>query len=421
MSTRFPSRLRRAGALPWRELLLAAFAWMLLDLALAPPRAHAEAQAQAQPQVQVQVQVQARARALPQELAELPARLAATGLYSGEAPAAGSAVAEGVAAFAPQYPLWSDGADKQRWLSIPPGSAIDAAQPDAWQFPPGTRLWKQFALGGRPVETRYIERLADGRWRFAAYVWNASGTEALLAPARGAAVLHQDAPNGRYRVPSRGDCIACHAGAAVPVLGVSALQLSSDRDPLAAHGRPRRASELDLRALVERGWLRGLPARLLDSPPRIAAATPVERAALGYLHANCSHCHHGGDGRVPVRLNLAQSAHDSAGGRRAVLQSLLDAPSRWRAHTGIDEPRIVQPGDASGSVLAQRMASREPRIQMPPLGTEITDPEGLALVARWIAGTAAASAATTAPPTTPSPTTDTTTDATLVRRKEPLS
>jgi hypothetical protein len=369
MSTHFAPWLCRTGALPWRGLLLAAFAWMLLDLALAPPTAHAQASHQP-------------------ELPELPARLADTGLYAGGAAAAGSAVAEGVAAFAPQYPLWSDGADKQRWLSIPPGSAIDATQPDAWQFPPGTRLWKQFALGGRPVETRFIERLADGRWRFAAYVWNASGTEAVLAPARGAVVNHQDAPNGRYRVPSRGDCIACHAGAAVPVLGVGALQLSPDRDSLAAHGRPRHADELDPRALVERGWLRGLPPRLLDAPPRIAADTPVERAALGYLHANCSHCHHGGEGRVPVRLNLAQSADAAAAGRAAVLQSLLDAPSRWRAHAGIDEPRIVLPGNISGSVLAQRMASREPRAQMPPLGTEITDPEGLALVSRWIAETA---------------------------------
>ncbi len=34
-------------------------------------------------------------------------------------------------AFSPQYPLWTDGATKRRWISLPPGSAIDASDPDA--------------------------------------------------------------------------------------------------------------------------------------------------------------------------------------------------------------------------------------------------------------------------------------------------
>src|SRR6187397_728352 len=45
--------------------------------------------------------------------------------------------------FVPQYPLWSDGATKRRWIRLPEGESIDASDPDAWQFPPGTRLWKE--------------------------------------------------------------------------------------------------------------------------------------------------------------------------------------------------------------------------------------------------------------------------------------
>jgi len=124
--------------------------------------------------------------------------------------------APGVMSFTPQYPLWSDGADKRRWIALPPDAAIDASQPDDWQFPAGTRLWKQFAHGGKPVETRYIERLADGSWRFATYVWNERGDDAQLAPAGGIAALPvAAAPDGRYAVPGRGDCIACHGGAAL--------------------------------------------------------------------------------------------------------------------------------------------------------------------------------------------------------------
>ena len=71
----------------------------------------------------------------------------------------------------------------------------------------------------------------------------------------------------------------------MPVLGFSALQLSSDRDPNAPHAGARGAGAADLRALVERGLVRNLPPSLVATPPRIAAADPIARAALGYLHA----------------------------------------------------------------------------------------------------------------------------------------
>ncbi len=109
-----------------------------------------------------------------------PLRLQDTGLYRPGTLEPG----KGVHSYSPQYPLWSDGATKRRWIWLPPGTSIDAAQPDAWQFPPGTRLWKEFAMGRR-IETRFIERRADGGWNYATYVWNEAGTEALLAPDAG--------------------------------------------------------------------------------------------------------------------------------------------------------------------------------------------------------------------------------------------
>ena len=260
----------------------------------------------------------------------------------------------GTLSFSPQYPLWSDGAHKRRWIYLPPGTSIDASRPDAWDFPAGTRLWKEFAVDG-PVETRFIERLADGTWRYATYVWNEAGTDATLAPGEGIAAL--PTRNG-YSIPSQADCRACHESAAVPVLGFSALQLSSDRDPLAPHADLR--SDIDLDALVARGLIRNLhPAA---TRPRIEASSPIERASLGYLHGNCGHCHNETETRVPVDLTLAQSVVAGSGSSSRVLHSLLTVRSRFLA----------------------RVSSRNPQKQMPPLGTRLIDVEALALIERWI-------------------------------------
>jgi mono/diheme cytochrome c family protein len=287
---------------------------------------------------------------------DLPPTLAATGFFD----------AAGRRAFTPQYPLWSDGAAKARVIALPPGTSIDATAPDAWDFPRGTRLWKTFSHAGRAVETRFIERRADGSWRYAAYVWNADGLDATLAPARGTVLSLASAPGGRYSVPGRGDCLACHAGATVPVLGFSALQLAPE-----------------LRQLADAGVVAGLPRALRERAPAIAAASATERAALGHLHGNCAHCHHSNEGRVPVRLNLMQRVADPEASAAAVLRTLVDATARYQP-PGRSDARIVVPGDAAASVLALRLASRDPRVQMPPLGTEHIDSEGLALITRWI-------------------------------------
>jgi hypothetical protein len=307
-----------------------------------------------------------------------PAKLSQTGLFTPVPPGAPERLAPGLIAFTPQYALWSDGAAKRRWLRLPAGAAIDARDADVWRFPRGTRLWKEFSHGGRPVETRYIEHGLDGRWRYATYAWNAEGTDADLVPARGVPAWPvAQAPGGVYALPSVADCQACHESNAVPVLGFSALQLS-----------PARAASIegpDLRQLVAERRLRHLDPALLVAPPRIAASSEDERAALGYLHANCGHCHNRAGQQVPLPLTLAQRVRDAAASRAEVLASTLGAPARFRAPAaGAAHDPVIAPGDPARSLLVQRMASRDPRLQMPPLGTAIADDAGVALVRRWI-------------------------------------
>ena len=315
--------------------------------------------------------------------ADLPQHLSETGLF---VEGSTTEISPDVVPFAPQYPLWSDGATKRRWIALPPGSFIDASRPDAWDFPPGTRLWKEFSLG-RPIETRMIERLKDGTWRFAAYVWKEDGSDAVLAPPEGLpSHIVPGASQRRYPIPSETDCRACHEGAAVPVLGFSALQLSPDRDPLAPHAEPAQPDHVNLRTLAARGLLRNLPQKLIDNPPRIAAASPAGRAALGYLHGNCAHCHNESSeagAAVPVVAKLEQKVTDRANAD-AVMGSLIGGSSRFRGPETRTISQIVAPGQSHASVLSLRMRSRDPRVQMPPLGTMIPDEDALALIERWI-------------------------------------
>ena len=228
--------------------------------------------------------------------------------------------------FTPRYPLWSDGMDKRRWLHLPAGTAIDKADADAWDFPRGARAWKEFSRDGKRLETRFIERLADGSWRYLTYAWNASGTAATLAPEEGIP---------ERGIPSRADCLACHEGAPVPILGYSAVQLATSLPP-----------------------------------------------ALGYLHGNCGHCHN--DAALPaLDLTLQQRSADPKASAARTYASLVGHASRFRPHGAANAQRLVA-GHPEQSVLISRMKSRDPLTRMPPLGVSVVDEEGVALISRWI-------------------------------------
>ncbi|HET6981105.1 MAG TPA: hypothetical protein VFI53_03145 [Myxococcaceae bacterium] len=308
--------------------------------------------------------------------APLPEHLRDTGLY-----ARGSSseeIAAGVLPFSPQYPLWSDGAEKRRWIRLPPGTRIDARAPDRWVFPVGTRLWKEFSLGRR-LETRMLERTRDG-WRFATYVWSEDGTDAVLAPPEGLRAGVAVPGGGRWTIPGTADCRACHEGQPSPVLGFTALQLSSDRDPGAPHARSAHA-EVHLEDLVARGLLRGLPSSLAATPPRIASDSADERAALGYLHANCGICHNRQGPLAGIGLDLLQALFEGPASVERTRASVLEV--RALRPVGGAEVRL-EPGKPEHSVLFRRMGARDPLDQMPPLGTEKPDRDALALVERWI-------------------------------------
>jgi hypothetical protein len=307
-----------------------------------------------------------------------PPRLSETGLYD-----SAGAIDSRNLPFVPQYPLWTDGAEKLRWIRLPEGATIDVSDIDAWRFPVGTKLWKQFSWAGRKVETRMIWKAGETDWVFATYVWADDQNDAMLAPETGISNILEIARGKRHSIPSGEDCRACHQSSPAVVLGFNALQLSDDRDPLAPHAEPLSENAITLRTLVKNNSLSPPRPDLAVQPPRIRERDPIARAALGYLSANCGGCH---NDRVPLdRLGLVLLHDSSREAPEPALATAVNVAGRY-VMPGIpeDSSRIVAPGAPERSTLLYRMRSRRPSSQMPPLGTAIPDNEATELIRRWI-------------------------------------
>ncbi|MHA7777292.1 hypothetical protein [Roseibium sp. M-1] len=322
--------------------------------------------------------IASRAAGLPVVAAhEAPLTLFDTGLYSNPATLT---VDPDHFAFAPRYPLWTDGAEKRRWISVPMEAVIDAADPDAWDFPVGTRFWKEFSFAGHKVETRYMERRPDGNWLYATYAWNDDGSEARIVSPKGRKGSFP-LENGRaHDIPSLMDCRACHASAPVAVLGFSARQLAGGLFTEGSAAPAALSPDQALAALQARGQIKDF------DQLQVTAASPLrtdlERAALGYLHGNCGHCHNSTGPLAALGLNLFQSA---AGPEAGVLSSLVGQRLK-SPPPGLAENTTLRiaAGQPERSAVPQRMASRAPALQMPPLGTALVDERAVTTIRRWI-------------------------------------
>jgi hypothetical protein len=291
--------------------------------------------------------------------------LSATGLY---ADTATGKLADGVQAFRPQYELWSDGATKRRWLWLPPGARIDTSDMDGWRFPVGTKVWKEFVRDGVRVETRMLRKDGPRRtdWKMVAYVWNREQTEALAAPDG-----QPDALGTPHDVPSSKMCKECHGGVADAVIGVSAIQLDHD------------LGDLNLSKLATDNLLTMAPATSYPVP-----GNDLERATLGYLHANCGHCHNdraAGPAGVLFRLDLTVGGLGSVQQTPAYRTAIGTSTRVKMPLAGTTATKVVVPGDPDASLLYIRMLRRGPSTgQMPTVASELVDRAGSDTVAAWI-------------------------------------
>lgn len=311
---------------------------------------------------------------------QAPGTLVETGLY---AAAATGEIDSSNRPFSPQYPLWSDGAAKRRWIHLPAGTTVDVTQEDSWEFPVGTKLWKEFSFGGRRVETRFLWKATPARWIAASYVWNGEETNAVLAPRGGVRRVMEVAPGRAHDIPAVNDCAACHGGERLRPLGFTALQLSTDRDPTAIHGEPLNPGMVTLETLVAEGLTSPARPEFARRPPKIATRDPHTRSVLGYLAANCASCHNG-EGEIAA-LGPVLRLRDLLQDGDAVARTLVNQRTSWQVPGAPEGASVlIDPASPDTSAILVRMRSRRPSSQMPPLGTALGDDEALDVLSRWI-------------------------------------
>lgn len=304
------------------------------------------------------------------------------------------AVSPDVMPFTPQFPLWTDSAQKRRWVYLPPGATINTSNMDVWTYPQGTKLWKEFSRDGVRVETRILWKQGGGPddWFMIAFKWNAEQTEATAMPDG-----EIDASATMHDIPSQENCSTCHRNVRDKAIGFSAVQL--------AYAAP--AGDVTLDQLVQMGALSVAPAAALAVP-----GTAVDQAAFGYLHANCGMCHNERANVFITKINdMNLWLHSAADPAICPTCGDLASPQTTGPYLGLVNKMTkkgnilgatvrVTPGDLDASALYQVMNTRDAvpgvdpemmgadggvaAFQMPPLGTEDVDPMGTAAIAAWI-------------------------------------
>ncbi|NCN84157.1 MAG: hypothetical protein GW808_09340 [Sphingomonadales bacterium] len=269
-------------------------------------------------------------------------------------------------------PLFSDYAEKYRFIYVPEGEQAKANGDGLLEFPVGSALIKSFGYetGGKPrlLETRVLLHRADG-WLALPYVWNEQQTEARLKVAGERIPVTLTDPSGKqrsisYGVPNKNQCKECHAlsGAVTPI-GPKARNLTHDGqlEKFAAFGLIDREPAVDYRVPV---WGE--------------TSASLNDRARGYLDVNCAHCHNinGSASNSGLFLTYEETMPVRIGiNKRPV------AAGRGSGTHDFD----IAPGEPDDSIMIYRLDSLEPGISMPEVGRTTVHEEGVALLRQWIA------------------------------------
>ncbi|MBI3880711.1 MAG: PQQ-dependent sugar dehydrogenase [Verrucomicrobia bacterium] len=314
----------------------------------------------------------------------MPALLSQTGAFTNLATLTAN---PGLLAYTVNSPLWSDGAVKSRWLSLPTNTTIGFAATGEWTFPQGTVFVKHFELPvddrdpavRRRLETRLLVLDTNGSAYGATYKWRADYSDADLLTNSLLEDLLITNTLGLLRTqqwyyPSRSDCLRCHTAAAGWVLGAKTRQQNGNF-VFPTSG----VTDNQLRAWNHVGLFSpALNEANLTNYDALVTVTntsaSLEFRVRSYLDANCAQCHRPGgvhafwDARFDTPLAGAQIVN-------GIVQATL----------GISGAKIVAPQHVERSVMHVRDSSLDPAIKMPPLARNVTDTNAVNVLAAWIA------------------------------------
>jgi len=301
---------------------------------------------------------------------EFPQRLSETGCVDTTQPAE---AVDGVHPYAVQVQLWSDGADKERFVALPDDRRVDLADNGDFYWPPGSVFIKHFKFEERYHETRLLIRHEDGDWAGYSYEWNEEQTDALLLDVG----KTKELPGGHlWRYPTRGQCMRCHGEQSLRALGPEVVQLQHP-DPSAPDGHMT-----ILEHWFEQGFflpefqtVDALPGQQLGALPDLNGDAPLEDRAKAYLHVNCANCHQPdgiGQGLIDFRW---ETALEDMG----ICEAKPEEGQMWLP----GEYWILAPGDPQHSLMYLRMETLN-KFRMPDLASHVVDEQGLALIGEWI-------------------------------------
>jgi uncharacterized repeat protein (TIGR03806 family) len=312
-----------------------------------------------------------------QPVADPPALLSQTGVFSDLATLT---PAPGVIPFDVSTPLWSDAAEKRRWMIVPsdgtadsPQEKIDVSSDDTWKFPVGTVLVKHFELaqaGGLPhrLETRFLVHDQKQRYYGVTYRWRPDNSDAELQNPK---AFREQVGDQSWHFPSRSECGQCHNSSADYVLGPKTAQLNR---PLYYASSGLTANTLT--TLQGLGLLSAplMPASLPHMPTLHEGTAFAEERARAYLGSNCSHCHRPegpGRGEFDLRFNTPLNQQQIIAGE--VVEPL-----------GVSDAKLLWPQNPDGSIMFKRLAALD-GTAMPPLAKGIVDASAVSVFGAWLA------------------------------------
>ena len=293
---------------------------------------------------------------------------------------------EGVLPYDLNSPLFTDYAQKARFVWMPEGSSAKYTTDHALDFPVGAVLIKNFyyfhdeanpETGKRILETRILINRGD-EWEAVSYIWNDEQTDARREIIGDITqVTWNDAAGEQhdinYIVPNINQCKGCH-GYDNKQKPIGPKVRNLNKDFAYADGTMNQLAKW-----AQVGYLTGYDEAV--EHPSVAvwddASKDLHDRALSYLDINCGHCHNPRGAANTSGLTLL--ADSELGTDLGVYKATVSAGAGTGGHT-----YSIVPGHPDESIMIYRMKSRDPGAMMPELGRSLVHEEGVQLIADWI-------------------------------------